>query len=292
MPAVTDAVEVAAPAKINLYLHVVGRRDDGLHCLDSIFAFPALADRLRAEPAEAFSLNLTGPWADALAGESLDRNLALTAARRLAAETGHPGGARLHLDKQIPVAAGIGGGSADAAAALKACRQLWGLDINESRLAAIAADIGADVPPCLAAAPVHAGGVGEQLTPLEGNSPWAVLLVNPRQALATAEVFRRYRADGAPFQEPFADVARWQDTRWLASATGNDLEPPATVLMPEIGEMLARLRALPGVALARMSGSGATCFALFESLSAAERARDRLGQECPGWWVWAGDFTS
>jgi len=291
MPQGDRAVEVAAPAKINLYLHVVGRREDGRHRLDTVFVFPELADTLRAEPASGFSLTLGGPWATALSAESPADNLALTAARRLAAATGHAGGTRLHIEKRVPVAGGLGGGSADAAAALKACRRLWGVDVAQARLAGLAEDLGADVPACLASRPVHASGIGEHLTPLAGTPPWGVLLANPGRELSTGDVFRAFHDGANAYRRPLPDCARWREADWLARATGNDLEAPATAHLAEIGEMLADLRAMPGLRLARMSGSGATCFALFDSVGEAERARERLGAIRPGWWSWAGGFA-
>jgi len=285
------AVACAAPAKINLYLHVVGRRADGLHALDSVFVFTELGDRLTVRPAETLSLTISGEWGGEIARLDPAGNLALDAARRLAAAAGETRGAALHLEKAVPVAAGLGGGSSDAAAALKACAQLWGLRLDPDRLRDLAMDIGADVPACLAAQPARIGGAGEDVTPIAGSPPAALLLVNPRYGLPTAEVFAKFRESDVAFSPPLTDASRWSDPDWLRTHTANDLEPAAISIAPVIGEVLATLRALPGVRLARMSGSGASCFALFGSLDEARRARERIRSRRPSWWSWAGHFA-
>ncbi len=275
----------AAPAKVNLFLHVTGRRPDGYHLLDSLVVFAGAADRLSAEPADTLDLRLTGPGAAVLAPE-LARNLVLRAARALAEAAGLAGEARITLDKRLPVASGIGGGSADAAAALRLLGRLWDVSLPAAALADMARDIGADVPVCMAGQPARMGGIGEVLAPAPVLPEFGLLLVNPGEAVATQAVFRA-RAGG--FSAPAALPSGWPHAAAMATDLAlcrNDLEDSALSLCPAIGTVLQALRALPGCLLARMSGSGATCFALFADPAAAERAA-RLLQHT-GWWVWAG----
>ena len=258
-----------APAKVNLYLHVVGRRADGLHLLESLVAFADAGDVLCAEPADALSLEVTGPFARALAGEA--DNLVLRAARALA-----PGRrARLVLEKNLPVAAGLGGGSANAAAALRLLSRLWGV---EADLAALAAGLGADAPVCLVGATCAVAGIGERLTPLPDWPAPPLLLANPGAALATPQVFGARRG-------PFRESRAWPQTAADLAGCTNDLTEAAISLAPEVADTLAALQALDGALFARMSGSGATCFAAFKNPAARNRARKALRARHPGWWV-------
>ena len=284
-------VAAFAPAKINLYLHVTGRRDDGYHLLDSLVAFVDIGDRLRAEPAASLSLAVDGPEAADLAAVG-DDNLVLRAARLLADRAGITVGAALHLHKHLPVAAGIGGGSSDAAAALLALRQLWRLPLDDNTLCALGARLGADVPACLYRRAAWVGGIGERLEPAEPLPEAGILLVNPRRALPTAAVFAARRG-------PFGHVGRFAPMPSTASALAralmpcrNDLTEAAIGLVPEIATVLSRLARLPGSLLARMSGSGATCFALFADRAAAEEARAVVAAAEPRWWCAAGGFVS
>ncbi|MGH7053294.1 MAG: 4-(cytidine 5'-diphospho)-2-C-methyl-D-erythritol kinase [Stellaceae bacterium] len=285
------AVAAFAPAKVNLYLHVLGRRADGYHELDSLVAFADIGDRLQAAPAAGLSLTVSGPQAPSLAALGED-NLVLRAARRLAAQTGVTVGAALHLEKNLPVAAGLGGGSSDAAAALKTLAALWRLPVGAKDLAALGAELGADVPVCLYARPAWVGGIGERLAPAPDLPSAGVLLVNPRVILPTAKVF-------AARQGAFGTAGRFApmpaDAKGLAQALApcrNDLSAAAIGLAPAIGAVLARLEALPGALIARMSGSGATCFALFADRTAALRAGALLAVAEPGWWQAAGTLGS
>ncbi|WP_235907703.1 4-(cytidine 5'-diphospho)-2-C-methyl-D-erythritol kinase [Siccirubricoccus phaeus] len=271
--------EESAPAKVNLYLHVTGRREDGYHLLDSLAVFGPAADRVAAAPGEALSLALEGPLAAGLAAEP--DNLVLRAARALAEATGRAPKAALVLEKRLPIASGIGGGSADAAAALRALDRLWGTGLGVAGLAGIAGRLGADVPVCLAARPARMQGVGEVLRPAPSLPEYGLLLANPGVALATPAVFR---ARQGGFTPPAALPEAWPDAAAMArdlAALRNDLEPPAIALCPAIAEVLAAIRALPGCLLARMSGSGATCFGLFPDSAAARRAAALLPG---GWW--------
>ncbi len=263
-----------APAKVNLYLHVTGRRVDGYHLLDSLAVFGPAADRLRAERADALSLHITGPFGASLAGDA--DNLVLRAARGLA--DGRALGARLVLDKRLPVASGVGGGSADAAAALRLLARLWGVAIPDG----LAASLGADVPVCLAGQPARMTGVGEQLASAPVLPRFGLLLVNPGVGVSTPEVFRARRGG---FSEPALLPPAWPDASAMArdlGRLGNDLEAPAIRLCPAIADVLAWLRELPGCLLARMSGSGATCFGLFAD------APGRPDAVPAGWWVEGG----
>jgi 4-diphosphocytidyl-2-C-methyl-D-erythritol kinase len=275
-----------AHAKVNLYLHVTGRRPDGYHLLDSLAVFPAVADRLTATPAETLSLAVEGPFAAALAEEP--DNLVLRAARRLAEAHGIRAGARLVLHKALPIASGIGGGSADAAAALRLLARLWNVPIPDG----LALALGADVPVCLAQRPARMQGVGEILAPAPRLPEFGIVLANPGLAVPTPAVFRHRAATGAGFTPAATLPGAWPTAAAMAeslAATTNDLAEAAIALCPPIAEVLAALAALPGARLARMSGSGATCFALFDTAAEAAAAATRLAH--PAWWVWGGAGT-
>ena len=265
-------IDEVAPAKINLALHVRARRDDGYHELETLFAFLRHGDTIRVEPGGTATFALTGPFGEALQGEG--DNLVTRAASAFAAQFGG-GPWAITLDKHLPIASGIGGGSADAAATLRA--RLGGIATDDARLFAIAETLGADVPACLLARSAVGTGKGEQLVPIDGLSGVPVLLVNPGVAVSTGAVFRLWDGvDRGPLGEG-ALLAR-------ALAGRNDLEPMARTLAPVIGEVVARLAAMPGVTLARMSGSGATCFALFDDEEACGEAAVAIRRKQPGWW--------
>ena len=256
-----------ARAKLNLALHVRARRPDGYHELETLFAFVDYGDVLRVAPADTPTFRITGPFAASLTGEG--NNLVTRAATRFAEVFG--GGAHaIELEKHLPVASGIGGGSADAAATLRALARLHDIALDDSRLFAIADRLGSDVPACLLGKTAVGRGRGEQLEPVTGMPGTPVLLVNPGVAVSTAEVFRRWDGvdHGALGPDPMAGR--------------NDLEPPARAIAPVIGEVLEALAAQDGVTLARMSGSGATCFALLETVEARAEAARKVA--CAGWW--------
>lgn len=284
-PSVDDAAGEDAPAKVNLALHVLGRRADGYHTLESLIVFPPVGDRLAAAPAESRSLGVEGPFAGAVPSDA--DNLVLAAAERLAARCAvAPAGVRLTLTKRLPVAAGIGGGSADAAAALRLLDRRWALGLGEAALAEIGATLGADVPACVRSRPVLVRGIGERLDPAPALPAAGLLLANPRVPVSTPAVFATLARRENPPLPPMP--AGWPDAAALAAWLGgcrNDLEEPALALAPEIGAVLARLAALPGALLTRLSGSGATAFALFASAEAAAAAGRRLAADRPGWWV-------
>ncbi len=268
-------VEAFAPAKINLTLHVTGQRRDGYHLIDSLVVFAGVGDVLRLAPSDRLSLSVTGPMAAGVpAGES---NLVLRAARAMGAPD-----VRIVLEKHLPAAAGIGGGSSDAAAAMRALARMTGRPVPADRGAAL----GADVPVCLAGRPARMTGIGETLAPLPNLPELHAVLANPRVAVPTGAVFEGLaRKDNAPMPpdlSAFADAAAFAG--WLA-AQRNDLERPACAAAPVIAEVLARLAATDGCLLARMSGSGATCFGLYSTASAAGNAAAALRAAHPGWWV-------
>jgi 4-diphosphocytidyl-2-C-methyl-D-erythritol kinase len=254
-----------APAKLNLALHVRGKRTDGYHELETIFAFCTDGDVVSAEAADALSLSVEGPFADALAGE--EDNLVLKAARALAEESGVSSGADLVLKKNLPVASGIGGGSADAAAALRLLTRLWSID--PSHASVVAPALGADVPACLLSMTARGEGSGDQLELVDaGIAGTPVLLVNPLKGLSTAAVFARWNGQDR------GALDDWREGR-------NDLQEPAEALCPAIGDVIGWLSGQRGAKLTRMSGSGATCFALFDD----EGERDRAAAACPHeWW--------
>lgn len=273
-----SAEREAAPAKLNLALHVRGRMADGYHALETLFVFAEAGDEVALEgeaPAGRFELAVDGPFAPALAADP--DNLVTRAARALARAAGVARGARLRLTKRLPVASGLGGGSSDAAATLRLLDRAWGLDWSRARLADLGAELGADVPACVHARPLRGEGRGERLEPVAFAGAWAVL-ANPGLPVPTGAVFRGW--DGLD-RGPLAHG----DALAAALAGRNDLEPPAIALAPAVGETLAELAALPGAGLVRMSGSGATCFALFETEAAARAGAAALAGRRPGWWV-------
>jgi 4-diphosphocytidyl-2-C-methyl-D-erythritol kinase len=282
-------------AKVNLTLRVVGRRVDGYHELESVVAFADCADRLSLAPGAALDLTMAGPLAQAC-GETSD-NLVLKAAHLLGARVPGLKIGSFTLDKVLPVAAGIGGGSADAAAALRLLAQLNGLALDDKRLLDVALETGADVPVCLTSRACDMTGVGESLLAL--SLPiMPCVLVNPRVPVATRDVFAALGLRHGELLVGAADVI--QATAWpeqgasvedwveVLAASSNDLEAPATRIQPVIGEVIAALSAANGAWLARMSGSGATCFAIFENTAEAQRAAQKIQLDHPQWWVHAG----
>jgi len=262
-----------APAKLNLALHVRARRADGYHELETLFAFVEVGDEIRVEAAPRPAFTMTGPFAAALDGEG--DNLVTRAAARFAAAFGG-GPWAITLEKNLPIASGIGGGSADAAATLRALARLGGIVLDDPRLFEIADALGSDVPACLLGVTAIGRGRGEQLEPIDGAPGVPALLVNPGVAVPTGQVFARWDGiDRGPLPEGRIGA--------IVHDGRNDLEAPARAIAPEIDEVLDVLAGQPGALLARMSGSGATCFALFERPGDCAAAAARLAQ--PGWWI-------
>ena len=285
------AITAFAPAKVNLYLHLIGQRRDGYHLLDSLVAFADMGDRITVAPATTLSLKVSGPEAAGLVNLG-HKNLVLRAARLLGDHTGTFRGAALYLEKNLPIAAGIGGGSSDAAAALRVLTVLWHLSISEEALRCLGARLGSDVPACLYGHAAWVGGIGERIAPAPNLANAGVLLANPRKELPTAAVFA---ARKGPFSAGGRFAPMPDDAKELARALvplRNDLTGAAIELVPEIGAVLARLERLPGALIARMSGSGATCFALFPDRGAAEEALTVLAAAEPDWWCAAGGLIA
>jgi 4-diphosphocytidyl-2-C-methyl-D-erythritol kinase len=285
-------------AKVNLSLRVVGRRADGYHDLESVVAFADCADRLTLEPGGELKLATTGPLA-AACGETSD-NLVFKAAKLLADAVPNLKLGAFALDKVLPVAAGIGGGSADAAAALRLLARLNNLSLDDPRLQEVALATGADVPVCLFSRACDMTGVGEQLLPLALPSMPCVM-VNPRVPVATKDVFRELGLrngellvgatdvlESPAWPEQGGSIADWVD---VLDTVANDLEAPALRIEPVIGDVLGALRSSAGVKLARMSGSGATCFAIYGASAEAHAAAETIRRDHPGWWVHAGTLS-
>jgi 4-diphosphocytidyl-2-C-methyl-D-erythritol kinase len=282
------AREALAAAKLNLFLHVGAPTADGYHPLCSLMAFADLGDRVELREADALALQVRGPFAAGLAEEG--DNLVLRAARALAEHLRRPlAPLGLILDKRLPVAAGLGGGSSDAGAALRLLREAWAPDLSDADLEAVAAGLGADGAACLWGRPVLAQGRGERLSPSPGLPPIDVVLVNPRVTVSTAQVYRAFDAAGRfgdveppPMPDAFESVEELAG--WMRM-TCNDLQSPAAGLAPEIGDVLATLSDEPEALISRMSGSGATCFALCPGDLEAEGLAERLEAMRPAWWV-------
>lgn len=275
-----------AAAKINLFLHVGAADGDGYHPLCSWMTFADVGDRLTYEASDRRELVVEGPFAGELVGTAAGDNLVMRAAARLLGDGGP--GFRLTLHKTLPVASGLGGGSSDAGAALRLLRQVLAPSVDDAALEAMAASLGADGAACLWGRPVLAQGRGERLSPAPPAPVLDAVLVNPGVACPTGAVYRAYDGGpGAAADRP-ALPGRFEDTRTLAEALArcrNDLEAPAAGLQPQIARTLALLRGRPEILLARLSGSGATCFALCADAKAAERLAGEVAAAEPGWWV-------
>lgn len=283
-----------AHAKINLYLHVTGRRDDGYHLLDSLAIFAASGDELTASTAHSLgaqpddvTLEIDGPFAEGLA--DCDDNLILRAARSVkrVRTSGSASALHLKLTKNLPVASGIGGGSADAAAALRIMAAHW--EVDKAQIPALARDLGADVPVCLAQRPARMRGIGEALSAAPAMPPFHLLLVNPGVAVSTPAIFTSWRADHGRFRQEVKLPPAWPDLDALISflnQTSSDLQDPARANYPIIDQVLTLIASLPACRMARMSGSGATCFGIFAD--AGEAAQAARHCRAKGWWAEAG----
>ncbi len=275
-------ISVKAPAKINLYLHITGRREDGYHLLDSLFVFAKDGDVIHVRSSDRLSLKITGAYAKNLSEE--DDNIVLKAARLLAESCHQEPVAEIVLEKNLPVSAGIGGGSSDAAATLKALLRLWNKRISDRELKEIALRLGADVPSCLAAKPVQVSGIGEILTPAPELPDLHMLLVNPNRPVSTPAVFK---ARGKNFSEPFPFTRKMTDFASFVrelSYRHNDLSQAACQIEPSVFDVLEELGSDPLCRLARMSGSGGTCFGIFSNCFDASLCCHRIQKKHPDWW--------
>ena len=285
----TERLRVAAPAKVNLFLHVGNKRLDGYHDIESLVAFTGCGDEIVLEADDGLSLSVRGPFAPRLP-EGND-NLALKAARSLAERTGAAKGARIILYKHLPIASGIGGGSSDAAAVLRGLIRLWAIDAERLPLTEIAMSLGADVPACLVAKTCWMAGKGEHIRILPPIPSTGIVLVNPLIAVSTAQVFAALsnrRGVGMTPPRSFSDVHAL--VRFM-SATTNDLEVSAVSIAPVIGDTLREMSELPEALIARMSGSGATCFALFADHVQARAGASLLRTRHQGWWIKTTSFV-
>lgn len=274
-------ITVPAPAKVNLYLHVVGKRNDGYHLLDSLFAFTRDGDEISVEPNDGLSLTVTNPALSA--GED---NIVTKAARKLANALNIEPNAKIVLRKNLPVASGIGGGSSDAAATLEALQLLWKKRLEPDVLHRLATELGADVPACLEKKAVAVSGIGDILTPSPALPPFAVLLVNPNKPVSTPAVFKARRpvfSEKAPLPaEAFADAGVF--IRELKKRH-NDLQEAACRIEPAVRDVLTALEETPDALFSAMSGSGGTCFALFADEKAAGTAAGKIADARPDWWI-------
>jgi 4-diphosphocytidyl-2-C-methyl-D-erythritol kinase len=270
-----------ARAKINLALHVIQRRPDGYHELDSIVAFASVGDLVTVEPADELSFAVSGPFAKGLTGTG---DNSVLAAWRAVAKITNLKPVKFRLEKNLPIASGIGGGSADAAAALRGLIKCFNLEITADALGQAALQLGADVPVCLASTTARMRGIGEIIEPFQTPLPKAIILANPLQPCSTPDVFQALGLSrGQKFGGSIADIDGISSWR-------NDLAAPAIEILPGIAEVLDVIGAQPGIICARMSGSGATCFGLLDSLDEAKRAAVNIRQSHPDWWVAAASL--
>ena len=288
-----NSVSVFAPAKINLFLHITGRRKNGYHLLDSLVCFVDIGDTIHIEQQSSFSFHITGCFADKfeeqdIIGNINSKNLVVKAARRLAQICEKPLNMQITLDKNLPLAAGIGGGSSDAASTIWGLQELWDLKRNEDYLLPLMTNLGADVPACLNCAPVIMRGIGDVITSAPDMPEVPILLANPMIDCPTQNVFihydGHYKSD-VQFPKHFTDI---YDLVEFLKSTENDLYDAAVQSVPEISNVIQSIKIEQGCLLSRMSGSGATCFGLFESEEAAQNAKEHILRENPDWWVKTG----
>ncbi|ANL70956.1 4-diphosphocytidyl-2-C-methyl-D-erythritol kinase [Rhizobium phaseoli] len=285
-----SGVTEAARAKINLALHVTGQRPDGYHLLDMLVTFADCGDRLGFLPAQADAFTLSGPFGEMLAGDG--NNLVLRARDLLREQVGalaFP--VHIHLQKNLPIASGIGGGSADAAATLRGLMRLWGMDLPAETLASLALTLGADVPMCFESRPLIARGIGEKIEAVPDLPAFAMVLANPLKGVSTPEVFRRLAAKNNPALNLAFGLSGTGGWLTAIGSARNDLEPPARELVPEIA-MISQMLQAQGALITRMSGSGATCFGIFSTMTAAQEAAAALHGERPDWYVQATETVS
>ncbi len=284
---------IFAPAKINLYLHVTGRRDQGYHELDSLIAFADIGDTIMIEPSPDLKFFIGGPFGNALQGQDIlstpqSSNLVIKALWLICREIGRTPEIRIGLDKILPIASGMGGGSADAAALVWGILDLWDIHLPHAQIESLLLSLGADVPVCYRAQSARIQGIGEIVSPLLDLAEMPVLLVNPGKPCLTKNIFKRYQG---PFRSPItipSGLSHPDNLIKFLELQNNDLEPYAQEEVPEIRNILNALRIMPGIQIARLSGSGATCFGLFSSEIQTKDAAITIAKENPDWWVKAG----
>jgi 4-diphosphocytidyl-2-C-methyl-D-erythritol kinase len=281
---------LTAPAKLNLFLHITGKRQDGYHLLQSVMIFVDVGDTMEFYPHDGFLIDAEGPFAGDLPPPG--DNIVYHAARALSDSWGVPLSGGIQLYKNLPIASGVAGGSSNAATALLGLSKLWGLPDDRDRLHKIAVKLGADVPACLVKRPVWAEGIGEKMSPLPHMPPLHFVLVNPMVATPTAEVFARFRNRVTPPIQYSGRKKTMQE--WISDLRlyRNDLTEAAIEVCPDISTVLAALRETPNCHLSRLSGSGATCFGIYDSPPAAQAAVNKLRQQHPRWWVTAANLIA
>lgn len=283
------AIEEIARAKVNLYLHIKGKRDDGYHLLDSFAVFPEVYDRITVEPGKRLTLNIKGPFADQLNKEGpVSENLVIQAARKLQERLGEKPGAKITLEKNLPIASGIGGGSADAAATLRALMRLWDTKPNVWRVSRLSKRVGADVPACMVSRPILMSGIGEELSVPPKLPRMFMLLVNPGKKVSTPKVFEGVNLRSVKVKKRPKVPAKfkgWDHFEKFLGEASNDLEASAKKIAPVIGDVLKELKKTQAPLLTRMSGSGATCFSLYRTENELNAARERIVGRQPKWWV-------
>ncbi len=288
---------VKAPAKINLFLHITGRRDDGYHVLESLFAFTNRGDLLNFKKADDFTVTFGGANAAAMMELAVEDNLVAKSAQLLAKAAGKTPSGSISLEKNLPLASGLGGGSSNAAATLIGLNHLWDCGFSEQQLTELSLELGADVPSCLKAKPQIVRGIGEKLEPVDLTWGGGLVMVNPGKPVSTHEVFNGFKAFREhrglpPFDVAISDIGRVvQDISLLDVLTANSLQDPACQLCPEIMEIERFLRLNSQQELLRMSGSGATVFALYHNKQAAEAVAHRVREHAPHWWVMADEIA-
>ncbi|MFM9865286.1 MAG: 4-(cytidine 5'-diphospho)-2-C-methyl-D-erythritol kinase [Micropepsaceae bacterium] len=279
-----------APAKVNLFLHVGDKRADGYHNLLSLVVFAGVGDRVSLAPSDRLSLKVTGAFPDT---GPVDDNLIIKAARALQSWSDKHGHktkpVELALEKNLPIASGIGGGSSDAAATLLMLSAHWGLPIAMDELEALGMQLGADVPVCLRASPTLVSGIGEILEPVQGLPPFALVLVNPRIEVPTAQVFKALTVRSGNNAPALPRISNARDLAMYLDRTMNDLAAPAKAIAPTIMHVENALAATDGCLTARMSGSGATCFGLYETIASAQAAAQAIAKGHPDWWIKAAE---
>lgn len=279
-------ISVTAPAKINLFLHLLGRDLRGYHEIESLAAFADIGDQIIVQPSNGLTLQVEGRFADTL-NDNADDNLVLRAAKLLQAFAAGQG-AHITLNKELPIAAGLGGGSSDAAATLKALMKLWNIQIADADLHQLAVSLGSDVPACLAAQPCMIRGFGDAITPYRAMPKLWVVLCNPLKPLLTKDVYQAFSsdfADSCTFKNNYSSAKKFTQ---MLSEKSNMLELPAFTLLPELETLIDTIAQTEECLLARMSGSGATCFGLYDNEAVAKTASNVLAKRCAGHWVAVG----
>ena len=283
---------IKAPAKLNLFLHILGRRDDGYHELESLFAFTHDGDLITLAPSEQISLTIVGEFSVSLTEFDVTDNLVYQAALMLTNRYNVPVGVAITLQKNLPVAAGIGGGSADAAAALIGLAAFWGLDVSDQELDEMALKLGADVPACLRVCPQWVTGIGETRENVSIEYGEHLLLVNPAISISTASIFNAYKDRGDSFDIALPSKGIiLNDYNMLKAIADNSLQAHAMEIAPGVGSALEAISSQFGCQLSRMSGSGATCFGVFDSEKSLNEATKTIKKNHPDWWVHAGSLV-